>query len=158
MSIHWCINWCRFAFCDVPGSHAVCPPGMNKNEPCVEEGGCYHCPAHRDCYLSCSEVEWGSWIDVPGSPYNGKAFCERFPRGALQAEEQWQFLAQTGKSNVLRHNFDTVFSSIVTIFQILTGELLKLPLSHEWFHSFTLCAEFCDRKTCIESASWHAWC
>lgn len=121
---------CRFGFCDVPGSQAVCPPGMNKNDPCLEDGGCYQCPAHRDCYLSCSEAQWGSWFSVPGSAYNDKAFCERFPRGSAETvDTQWEFLAQTGKSNVVRHNFDTVYSSIVTIFQILTGVRLQPQLS-----------------------------
>lgn len=113
---------CRFVFCNVPDSQPVCPQGMNKNDPCLEDSGCYNCPAYRDCYLACSESQWGTWISAPGSAYNDKAFCERFPRVSVAVDDtEWQFLAQTGKSYVVRHNFDTVYSSIVTIFQILTG-------------------------------------
>jgi hypothetical protein len=124
----------RFSFCDAPGAEAACPPGMSKNDPCLEDGGCYQCPSHRDCYLPCTEAQWGQWISAPGSAYNDKAFCERFPRGPLSAEGAWEFMARTGKSHIIRHNFDTVYSSIVTIFQILTGVFLMHQILHDCLH------------------------
>jgi hypothetical protein len=117
----------RFAFCKAGGSERICPPGMNINDPCPESAtDCYHCPSHRDCYVPCTESEWGSWIYSHGSSYHDMAFCERFPRlpaNVLHREngQSWVYLAQTGKSEVSRHNFDNIFSSFVTIFQILTG-------------------------------------
>jgi hypothetical protein len=114
---------CRFAFCEVAGSEALCPPGMNINDPCDEPGGCYSCPAHRDCYIPCLAQQWGKWIRAPGSPYNDMAFCERFPRTSDSSVTpmKWSYMAQTGKSSVARHNFDTMYSSVISIFQILTG-------------------------------------
>lgn len=144
-SVPWVVNACshacRFAFCEVEESFQTCPPGMNVNDDCpIGDPNCYSCPAHRDCYVPCSEQDWGSWIPAPGSPYNGHAFCERFPRadaslssplgwefegegdeGSLPQAYEWTFLAQAGKSSVSRHNFDNIFTSVVTIFQILTG-------------------------------------
>jgi hypothetical protein len=113
---------CRFEFCEVEGGKPLCPIG--------EDGGPlasgYECPSHRDCFVSCTEAQWGSWIAAPGSPYNGQAFCERFPRvdaSTIVPPEgmQWKYHAQAGKARVSRHNFDTIFTSVITIFQILTG-------------------------------------
>ena len=75
---------------------------------------------------------------MPGSPYNGHAFCERFPRvpadqAAPPPAEGWTYLGQTGKADVSRHNFDTIFTSVITIFQILTGVLCSQ-------HFLLLCA------------------
>eukprot|EP00892_Ulva_mutabilis_P001295 jgi/Ulvmu1/11166/UM072_0002.1 len=110
----------KFIFCDVEAAEPLCPPGMSMGDGCLSSDGCVPCPAHRDCYVRCSEEQYGSWISVLGSPYNDRAFCERFPRhpGAAPLE----YWAQAGHSNTARHNFDNIYSSIITIFQILTGE------------------------------------
>ena len=117
--------WFRFDFCSAEGAQQLCPPGMNVAEDCpLGAEDCYECPAHRDCYVKCSEQHWGAWIQVPGSPYNDAAFCERFPRadsGAAPPAEGWTYLAQAGKAEVPRTNFDSIFNAVVTIFQILTG-------------------------------------
>jgi hypothetical protein len=62
------------------------------------------------------------------------AFCERFPRLPADVTHQenghpWAYLAQAGKSTVSRHNFDDIFTSFVTIFQILTGVHISQRLS-----------------------------
>ena len=116
---------CRLVFCDIDGAEPVCPPGMGIGDACLDGDGCIPCPEHRDCYVQCSEEQFGSWIPVFGSPYNDQAFCERFPRNlpapidAVSAS--WVYLAQAGHSSVARHNFDNIYNSIITIFQILTG-------------------------------------
>lgn len=123
---------CRFSLCEVDDAEPVCPPGVrNMYEDCPDgAASCYRCPAHRDCYQACTASQWGSWISAPGSPYNGQAFCERFPRLDEQVNEppeeydDWTYLAQTGKAIVARHNFDNIYNSIITIFQILTGALV----------------------------------
>eukprot|EP00803_Ostreobium_quekettii_P004183 evm.model.scf_87.8 EVM.evm.TU.scf_87.8 scf_87:120717-129538(-) len=103
----------KFTFCDaVEGSSPQCPPGL---EPLKD------CPSHFDCYLPCSEAEVGTWTEAPGSPYNDRGLCERFPRSGGDPASV-QYLAQVGKSTVSRHNFDTIYWSVITIFQILTGE------------------------------------
>ena len=103
---------------------------MNQYDSCSDGStSCYQCPAHRDCYQPCSAAQWGSWIPAAGSPYNDQAYCERFPRTDADAQlppaphESWTYLAQTGKAVVARHNFDNIYSSTITIFQILTGVL-----------------------------------
>jgi hypothetical protein len=126
---------CRFDSCEAEGSFQACPPGMNQYEECpagVPE--CYSCPSHRDCYVGCDEEQWGRWFRVPGSPYNEMAFCERFPRldpSQGPPPEGWAYLAQAGKAVVPRTNFDNIYSSIVTIFQILTGAEPRLH-DHEF--------------------------
>jgi hypothetical protein len=123
--LHFAHLACRFAFCEAAESTQMCPPGMNTNDACLpEDHSCYRCPSHRDCYTVCTEEQWGSWITVERSPYNSKAFCERFPRLTINQApppDGWTYLAQTGKADVARANFDTIFSSVITIFQILTG-------------------------------------
>ena len=57
-----------------------------------------------------------------GSPYNGLAYCERFPRGPAGAAPAPQYWAQVGAAVVARSNFDDIGSSLLTIFQILTLE------------------------------------
>lgn len=107
---------------------------MNTYDDCLAGvDSCYSCPSHRDCYTSCSEQQWGTWFEVEGSPYNNQAFCERFPRTPTDAApppEGWTYLAQTGKAEVARANFDTIYSSIITIFQILTGVLSQTALAY----------------------------
>lgn len=103
----------QFQFCDkVEGSRATCPPGMDALKDC---------PAHFDCYISCSAEQVSMWITALGSPYNDLAYCEKFPRDS-QNEDEGVYLANVGKSTVSRHNFDTMLWSTITVFQILTGE------------------------------------
>lgn len=103
----------QFQFCDkVEGSRAVCPPGMDPLKDC---------PTHFDCYIACSAEHMSTWFTAPGSPYNDLAFCEKFSR-VMENEDEAVYLAHVGKSSVSRHNFDTMLWSIITVFQILTGE------------------------------------
>lgn len=117
----------RFVFCDIDGAEPLCPPGMGIVDSCSAADGCTPCPEHRDCYVRCTEESYGSWIPVIGSPYNDKAFCERFPRhtsGDVDPNTMpWEYFAQAGHSLTARHNFDNIYNSIITIFQILTGVL-----------------------------------
>jgi hypothetical protein len=120
---------CRFEFCAAEKSEPWCPPGMNINEGCPDDSSaCHSCPAHRDCYVACSESEWGTWVSVEGSSYNDLAFCERFPYLDTAAPgapgDSDVYAAQTGKAIISRHNFDNIYWSVITIFQILTGLLL----------------------------------
>eukprot|EP00798_Chlamydomonas_sp_ICE-L_P006468 gene6469-3102_t len=60
----------KLVFCDlVEGSQQLCPPGLEVSE----------CPSHFDCYVPCEADQVSSWVEVPGSPYGGLAFCEQFP-------------------------------------------------------------------------------
>jgi hypothetical protein len=63
------------------------------------------------------------WIEVPGSPYGGQAFCESFPRTFLvnstDNDASWPaHLAQVGKADLPRANFNNIFNSMITIFQV----------------------------------------
>jgi hypothetical protein len=103
---------------------------MNVNDACpAGSTSCHRCPAHRDCYRACNEAEWGTWVAAVGSPYNDLGFCERFPYVPVAEAASFQgtfvYAAQTGKAVVARHNFDNIFWSVITIFQILTGMLLE---------------------------------
>lgn len=89
----------------------MCPPGAA-------------CPDHRDCYVPCKLSEVDTWIHIAGSPYNGYAYCEQFQ----VSEGAPTFAAQVGKSVVSRANFDNILWSLVTIFQILTGENWNLVM------------------------------
>jgi hypothetical protein len=66
----------------------------------------------------------GSWIQAAGSPYNGWAYCQRFPRGGAepapgQAPQHW---AQVGGAEVPVGNFDSIGWSMLTVFTLFTGE------------------------------------
>mmetsp|Transcript_58370 Transcript_58370/g.186060 ORF Transcript_58370/g.186060 Transcript_58370/m.186060 type:complete len:1610 (+) Transcript_58370:485-5314(+) len=112
----------KFQFCEaVVDSSPICPPGMKDL-----------CPKHWDCYRECSESDVGQWSFVEGSVYNNLALCESFPQesGGKSASEIMAdlgmdapvFYQMVGAVEVSRHNFDNIFWSIITIFQILTGE------------------------------------
>ncbi|GIL88323.1 hypothetical protein Vretifemale_16288 [Volvox reticuliferus] len=102
----------EFMFCDyVEGARAVCPPGQRVWGDC---------PNHFYCYLPCSDSQNGTWVDAPGSFYNGLAYCERFCASAEGGG--CEYLAMVGKSQVPRANFDNVLWGIYTVFQVLTGE------------------------------------
>lgn len=133
---------CRFIFCDIEGTEPLCPPGMGLADSCSVANGCTPCPVHRDCYTRCSGDQFGSWIPLVGSPYNDMAFCERFPRHiSADADPEtvsWEYFAQAGHSNIARHNFDNIYNSIITIFQILTGTE-SVCLQSNSMHARMLC-------------------
>ena len=108
----------KFYFCDytdVP-AEALCPPGVDPKL----------CPGHRDCYVRCDQADVGSWLDVEGSKYNEMAQCLQYPAGSEEltcwADSGVECWAKVGWSHVARHNFDNIYWSVITIFQILTGE------------------------------------
>ncbi|GIL93482.1 hypothetical protein Vretifemale_20877, partial [Volvox reticuliferus] len=78
------------------------------------------CPNHFYCYLPCSDSQNGTWVDAPGSFYNGLAYCEHFCASA--EEGGCEYLAMVGKSQVPRANFDNLLWAMFTVFQLLTGE------------------------------------
>ena len=93
----------NFDSCSVENSKQFCP--FDGSTPC---------PDHFDCYVACNASEKDTWIQVEGSPYNGYAYCQEFPQST--------YMAQVGKSTTLRSNFDNFGFSMLSIFQILTGE------------------------------------
>ncbi|KAG2498044.1 hypothetical protein HYH03_003805 [Edaphochlamys debaryana] len=119
----------RFMFCDyVDGAQAVCPLG---------QAVWGQCPDHFFCYLPCEAADLDSWVDAPGSSYNGLAYCQLFcasddaaalatsgnaTAADVQAAGGCEYLAQVGKSQVPRANFDNLFWGLFTVFQLLTGE------------------------------------
>ena len=104
----------RFAFCDfVDDSEYMCPPGQTD------------CPGHRNCFVKCEHGQVGTWLDVDGAKFNNQALCAQYPAGA--GGECWkdsgvECWADVGYSTISRHNFDNIFTSTITIFQILAGE------------------------------------
>ena len=107
----------KFYFCDYTGvdAEALCPPGV---DPSL-------CPGHRDCYVRCDSSDIGQWLDVEGSKYNELAQCLQYPPGdeaTCWQEDGVECWAKVGWSDVARHNFDNIYWSVITIFQILTGE------------------------------------
>jgi len=107
----------QFIFCDdygVDGAEAICPPGDTSD-----------CPDHYNCFVPCVEDQVGSWVTYPApvEPFDASAggYCSTYTEtedGVTTVEHY----VELGKSYVPRHNFDTFFWSIITIFQILTGE------------------------------------
>eukprot|EP00198_Chlamydomonas_reinhardtii_P012138 XP_001701475.1 voltage-gated Ca2+ channel, alpha subunit [Chlamydomonas reinhardtii] len=118
----------KFMFCDyVEGAAPTCPLGWNVWG---------QCPDHFHCYLPCMSADYGSWVNATGSFYNDLAYCERFcanDQAAAAADANatspdvaaaggCEYLAMVGKSEVPRANFDNIFWSMYTVFQILTME------------------------------------
>ncbi|KAG2495837.1 hypothetical protein HYH03_006076 [Edaphochlamys debaryana] len=119
----------RFMFCSyVEGAAPVCPPG---------EAVWGQCPNHFDCYLPCAPADLDAWVEAPGSAYNDLAYCQIFcatPQAQalaaagnasdadVAAAGGCSYLAQVGKSQVPRANFDNLFWGLYTVFQLLTGE------------------------------------
>lgn len=68
------------------------------------EGVNDRCPDHFHCYVPCTAGQVNTWIAVDGSPYNGKGYCEQFPRAdRVQAmPKSWDgtytYLAMVGMS------------------------------------------------------------
>ena len=58
-----------------PSPRSPLPPGERINGDC---------PHHYNCYAPCAEADYGTWVEVDGSPYGGQAYCERFPRPARE--------------------------------------------------------------------------
>ena len=109
----------QFAFCDyVDDAKAICPP--------YDET----CPNNRDCYISCLPEQNGKWIVAEGSKFNDQALCLSYPPPGFEfllarpdgQMAPYTYLAKVGTSDVSRHNFNNIYWSTVTIFQILTGE------------------------------------
>ncbi|KAG2451635.1 hypothetical protein HYH02_003415 [Chlamydomonas schloesseri] len=118
----------KFMFCDyVEGAAPVCPLGW-------DVWG--QCPNHFYCYLPCTDADYGTWINATGSNYNDLAYCERFcanDQAAAAADVNstspevaaaggCEYLAQVGKPDVPRANFDNIFWALFSVFQVLTGE------------------------------------
>ncbi|KAF6257951.1 Ion transport protein-domain-containing protein [Scenedesmus sp. NREL 46B-D3] len=124
----------KFSSCGVGGAQQLCPPGRQRHE----------CPIYPDCYVPCTESQAATWFSVPGSPYNGLAWCERFPRtdslaadaatdhpGASAVEpladpaassEAYSYWAQVGKASVPDSRFDNIGWALLTTFQLVTTE------------------------------------
>ena len=115
-------------FCDyVEGAAPTCPLGWNVWG---------QCPDHFHCYLPCTSADYGSWVNATGSFYNDLAYCERFcanDQAAAAADANatspdvaaaggCEYLANVGKSEVPRANFDNIFWALFSVFQVLTGE------------------------------------
>eukprot|EP00198_Chlamydomonas_reinhardtii_P012109 XP_001701446.1 voltage-gated Ca2+ channel, alpha subunit [Chlamydomonas reinhardtii] len=118
----------QFMFCDyVEGAAPTCPLGWNVWG---------QCPDHFHCYLPCTSADYGSWVNATGSFYNDLAYCERFcanDQAAAAADANatspdvaaaggCEYLANVGKSEVPRANFDNIFWALFSVFQVLTGE------------------------------------
>ncbi|KAK3250718.1 Caveolin-2 [Cymbomonas tetramitiformis] len=90
----------KFEFCE-GDAYTTCPEGEQDR-----------CPSHRDCYVECEVAQVGEWIEDTG-------LCVAYP---VEQTEKTDYLVRVGPSDVPRHNFDNIFWSFITIFQILTGE------------------------------------
>mmetsp|Transcript_3541 Transcript_3541/g.12709 ORF Transcript_3541/g.12709 Transcript_3541/m.12709 type:complete len:1714 (-) Transcript_3541:989-6130(-) len=104
-----------FIFCDhygVEGADYLCPPGEVDN-----------CPNHYNCFVPCDDTMENAWVTFPIAvdPFEADSggYCQKYTDEEKGVTE---YLVDLGKSYVPRHNFDTFFWSIITIFQILTGE------------------------------------
>ena len=100
----------------------VCPNGYTLTE----------CPDHFNCYVDCSSDDFGTWIDVPGSPYNNQAYCEAFGSNITSTlvngtvtysfGSDTQFIAQVGLPATTVPNYDTLYNAILAMFVILTQD------------------------------------
>lgn len=75
--------------------------------------------------VQCTAVDNATWIEADGSPYNGMAYCEQFPRGAT-AIEPFSYWAQVGDATVPRANYDNLF-------QVCSCSQLVLLVELEYF-------------------------
>eukprot|EP00899_Mesostigma_viride_P019380 jgi/Mesvir1/27443/Mv07229-RA.2 len=101
----------EFAFCDV-GGKPMCPPGET-------------CLGHLDCYEPCTPDQVGQY-DPGGTGAFPGGFCERYPMSWVEGDPEppggVKYLTFVTHSYVPRANFDDIYWSIITIFQVLTGE------------------------------------
>ena len=107
----------EFIFCDgygIEGSQKDCPAGMNGV-----------CPKHFDCYAPCTAAEVNKWVTFGDSAggmcklYSGEKWN---PKDRTNSHVDAEYLVWLGRSDYARHNFDDIYWSFITIFQILTGE------------------------------------
>ena len=113
----------KFYFCEfVENAEAVCPPGQKDV-----------CPKHYDCYVKCYDDNLynttGSYMAIEASRYNDQARCDKYCvlggdacDGSCWSAAGIECWAKVGHCDISRHNFDDIYTSIVTIFQVLTGE------------------------------------
>eukprot|EP00951_Prasinocladus_malaysianus_P002849 scaffold20217_cov44-Prasinocladus_malaysianus.AAC.1 len=130
----------RYYYCDpYPGAFKLCPED-DTDTPMFEL-----CPSHFRCYMSCSPDQVDQWVHVSvleddaTSQFFDQALCERktFLWDAKHSPERPEppstsqgntsqvadhFVALMGESDIMRHHFDDIYISFITIFQILTGE------------------------------------
>ena len=122
----------RYYYCDpYPDSFRLCP---TNNTKLFEE-----CPSHFNCYIGCKQPDAGKWISVAPlgttSQFFDQALCEEkhFVWNATSPQSpdrdfhpdnttDTHYVAMVGESYLARHHFDDIYMSIITIFQILTGE------------------------------------
>jgi len=108
-----------FIFCDHIGlEDAVkqCPAGLADT-----------CPKHFDCYVPCDPVLENQWITFhEGNSASGVCHKYSGDKWNIKKREnefvEEEYLVWLSRSEYARHNFDSIFWSIITIFQILTGE------------------------------------
>ena len=111
----------EFVFCDeygldeAGGARATCPAGLTDV-----------CPKHFDCYAPCDASLVGQWVTFDDSGAGG--LCQRYsgakwdPTTREDKEVDDEYLVLLGRGGNARHNFDDIFWSFITIFQVLTGE------------------------------------
>jgi len=108
----------QFIFCDHIGledAEKQCPAGLADT-----------CPKHFDCYVPCEKSLVGEWVEFTEAGFGG--LCKKYSGDKwnidLRVDEfvEEEHLVWLSKSEYARHNFDSIFWSIITIFQILTGE------------------------------------
>mmetsp|Transcript_3119 Transcript_3119/g.7221 ORF Transcript_3119/g.7221 Transcript_3119/m.7221 type:complete len:1718 (+) Transcript_3119:685-5838(+) len=109
----------QFVFCNGYGlefAAKTCPAGMSDT-----------CPRHPDCYAPCPKALVGEWVTFNDAGGVG-GICKRYsgekwnPATRLNDFVEEEHMAWLGRSDYARHNFDNIYWSIITIFQILTGE------------------------------------
>jgi len=88
------------------------------------------CPDHFDCYAPCALAQVNSVVAFTtdsGSTTVG-GMCKSYSGQKWDMEDRKyndvsvEYLAFVGRSDYSRHNFDNIYWSFITIFQMLTGE------------------------------------
>jgi len=87
------------------------------------------CPNHRECYIECTREQtlenggWTTWED------GTVGLCVQYPIdyndgnfAPPASDDGFEYFAKLGQPYIPRHNFDNIGWSLITIFQILTGE------------------------------------
>jgi len=108
----------EFVSCEGYGleeSKMNCPAGWNDM-----------CPKHFDCYAPCPAAQLGEWVTFDDSGFGG--ICRQYSGDKWNRKKrkneyvESEHLTWLGRSDYARHNFDDIYWSFITIFQILTGE------------------------------------